>query len=175
VYDHYDVQPPEPLEGWASPAFEPTLRDGGGARGPTLHARGVADNKGNLMLRLQAIESWLATEGELPITTNFLIEGEEEIGSVHLDELCHQFRMVPDQDPNEIVAALRAHLDEGGFSDIAIVELGHERAARSPTDALPTRAMAVAIRQIYGQDPVIYPYMENQYRGFSEVQRPLCA
>src|SRR6266545_996976 len=90
VYDHYDVQPPEPVEGWASPAFEPTLRDVGGARGPTLHARGVADNKGNLMLRLQAIESWLATEGELPITLNFLIEGEEEIGSVHLEQFCHQ-------------------------------------------------------------------------------------
>src|SRR5262245_43124216 len=53
VYDHYDVQPPEPLEGWTTPAFEPTLRDG------KLYARGAADNKGNLMLRIQAIESWL--------------------------------------------------------------------------------------------------------------------
>src|SRR5688572_7429063 len=84
VYDHYDVQPPEPLESWISPAFEPTQRDG------KLYARGVADNKGNLMLRLQAIESWLATEGELPITINFLVEGEEEIGSVHLEQFCHQ-------------------------------------------------------------------------------------
>ena len=84
VYDHYDVQPPEPLELWHSPAFEPTERDG------KLYARGVADNKGNLMLRLQAIESWLATEGALPITINFLVEGEEEIGSVHLEQFCHQ-------------------------------------------------------------------------------------
>ncbi len=313
VYDHYDVQPPEPLDRWISPAFDPTPRDG------KLYARGVADNKGNLMLRLQAIESWLATEGALPIRINFLIEGEEEIGSVHLEQFCHQhadllradgclwetggrnaleqpaincgakgicyvelmargashdlhssnatvvpnpawrltwalstlktpderilipgfydrvrppseadlrtlesvplddealladfgineflggvrgierlkthlfsptcticglvsgytgegsktvlpsearakidFRMVPDQDPNEIVKSLRAHLDANGFSDIAIVELGHERAARSPTDALPTRAMAAAIRQIYGQSPIIYPTM----------------
>src|SRR5919197_136807 len=85
VYDHYDVQPPEPLEGWASPAFEPTLRDG------KLYARGAADNKGNLMLRLQAIETWLATEGELPIRINFLVEGEEEIGSVHLEEFCQRY------------------------------------------------------------------------------------
>jgi acetylornithine deacetylase/succinyl-diaminopimelate desuccinylase-like protein len=313
VYDHYDVQPPEPLDRWLSPAFEPTQRDG------KLYARGVADNKGNLMLRLQAIETWLATEGELPITINFLVEGEEEIGSVHLEQFCHEyadllradgclwetggrnalehpaincgakgicyvelvargashdlhssnatvvpnpawrltwalstlktpderilipgfydrvrppseadlralesvplddealladfgineflggvrgierlkthlfsptcticglvsgytgegsktvlpsearakidFRMVPDQDPNEIVKSLRAHLDANGFSDITIIELGHERAARSPTDALPTRAMAAAIREVYGQSPIIYPTM----------------
>lgn len=313
VYDHYDVQPPEPLDAWHSPPFEPTQRDG------KLYARGVADNKGNLMLRLQAIESWLATEGELPITIHFLIEGEEEIGSTHLEQFCHEhaellqadgclwetggknaleqpviscgakgicyvelvargasydlhssnatvvpnpawrltwalatlkspderilipgfydrvrppsaadlralesipiddealladfgisdflggvrgierlkihlfsptcticgmvsgytgagsktvlpsearakidFRMVPDQDPNEIVTALRKHLDANGFADIEIIELGHERAARSPSDALPTRAMAAAIRQIYGQSPVIYPTM----------------
>jgi acetylornithine deacetylase/succinyl-diaminopimelate desuccinylase-like protein len=84
IYDHYDVQPPEPLDRWILPAFEPTLRDG------KLYARGVADNKGNTMLRLQAIESWLATEGTLPININFLIEGEEEIGSVHLEQFCHQ-------------------------------------------------------------------------------------
>src|SRR5258706_6160497 len=84
VYDHYDVQPPEPLELWHSPPFEPTERDG------KWYARGVADNKGNLMLRLQAIESWLATEGQLPLRINFLVEGEEEIGSVHLEEFCHQ-------------------------------------------------------------------------------------
>src|SRR5690349_13519238 len=53
VYDHYDVQPPEPLDLWRSPPFEPAERDG------KLYARGAADNKGNLMLRLQAIESWL--------------------------------------------------------------------------------------------------------------------
>lgn len=85
IYDHYDVQPPEPLDGWNSPPFEPTLRDG------KLYARGVADNKGNLMLRLQAIESWLATEANLPLRINFLIEGEEEIGSVHLEQVCHEY------------------------------------------------------------------------------------
>ncbi|MEA3327604.1 MAG: M20/M25/M40 family metallo-hydrolase [Chloroflexota bacterium] len=79
VYDHYDVQPPEPLELWESPAFEPTLRDG------RLYARGVADNKGNFMGRLHAIDAVLNTMGELPCNVKFIVEGEEEIGSVHLE------------------------------------------------------------------------------------------
>jgi len=79
VYDHYDVQPPEPLELWESPAFEPTIRDG------RLYARGVADNKGNFIERLHAIDAILAVEGELPCHVKFVLEGEEEIGSVNLE------------------------------------------------------------------------------------------
>lgn len=79
IYDHYDVQPPEPLELWDSPAFEPTVRDG------KLFARGVADNKGDQMCRMQAIEAWLATLGSLPLKIKWLIEGEEEIGSPNLE------------------------------------------------------------------------------------------
>ncbi len=85
VYDHYDVQPPEPFDQWLSPPFEPTVRDG------KLYARGVADNKSNLLLRIQAVELWLATMGELPIRINFLIEGEEEIGSTHLEPFCTEY------------------------------------------------------------------------------------
>ncbi len=79
AYDHYDVQPPEPLELWETPAFEPTIRDG------RLYARGVADNKGNFMGRLHAIDAILDAEGELPCNVKFIVEGEEEIGSVHLE------------------------------------------------------------------------------------------
>lgn len=79
VYDHYDVQPPEPLELWDSPPFEPTVRDG------RLYARGVADNKGNFSSRLHAIDAILAEEGELPCNVKFVVEGEEEIGSVNLE------------------------------------------------------------------------------------------
>jgi acetylornithine deacetylase/succinyl-diaminopimelate desuccinylase-like protein len=82
IYDHYDVQPAEPLDLWHSPAFEPTVRDG------KLFARGVADNKGNLMLRIQAIEAWLATRGELPLRIAFAVEGEEEVSSHTLPALC---------------------------------------------------------------------------------------
>jgi acetylornithine deacetylase/succinyl-diaminopimelate desuccinylase-like protein len=79
IYDHYDVQPPEPLELWDSPPFEPTVRDG------NLYARGVADNKGDQMCRMQAIEAWLATRGPLPCKIKWVIEGEEEIGSPNLE------------------------------------------------------------------------------------------
>ncbi len=79
VYDHYDVQPPEPLELWESPAFEPTIRNG------RLYARGVADNKGNFIERLHAIDAILEAEGNLPCNVKFVIEGEEEIGSVNLE------------------------------------------------------------------------------------------
>jgi acetylornithine deacetylase/succinyl-diaminopimelate desuccinylase-like protein len=79
VYDHYDVQPPEPLELWDTPAFEPNVRDG------RLFARGVADNKGNFIERLHAIDAVLDAEGELPCNVKFIVEGEEEIGSVHLE------------------------------------------------------------------------------------------
>jgi len=79
VYDHYDVQPPEPLELWESPAFEPTIRNG------RLYARGVADNKGNFIERLHAIDAILETEGDLPCNVKFVVEGEEEIGSVNLE------------------------------------------------------------------------------------------
>lgn len=82
VYDHYDVQPAEPLEQWTSPAFDPTIRDG------KLYARGIADNKGNLMLRMQAVEAWLATQGDLPLQLVFVIEGEEESSSTTLPHFC---------------------------------------------------------------------------------------
>ncbi len=78
IYNHYDVQPAEPLELWESPPFEPTVRDG------HLYARGASDDKGELCTRIHAIEAWLATQGALPFKIKWLIEGEEEIGSVHL-------------------------------------------------------------------------------------------
>jgi acetylornithine deacetylase/succinyl-diaminopimelate desuccinylase-like protein len=79
-YNHYDVQPPEPLDLWESPPFSPALRDG------KLYARGVSDDKGHLTSRLFAIDSLLALDGELPCNIKFIIEGEEEISSVHLKD-----------------------------------------------------------------------------------------
>jgi acetylornithine deacetylase/succinyl-diaminopimelate desuccinylase-like protein len=79
VYGHYDVQPPEPLEPWLSPPFEPTLRDG------NLYARGATDDKGQMFTHLKAAEAWLRTVGKLPINVKFLIEGEEEVGGVNLE------------------------------------------------------------------------------------------
>ncbi|MBO6539526.1 MAG: M20/M25/M40 family metallo-hydrolase [Rhizobiaceae bacterium] len=75
LYGHYDVQPPDPLELWESPPFEPTIRNG------RIYARGIGDNKGQHFAQLLAIESYLAVHGELPCNIIFLLEGEEEIGS----------------------------------------------------------------------------------------------
>jgi len=83
-YNHYDVQPPDPLDEWDSPPFEPTIRDG------RIYARGVADDKGDLVARIQAVEAYLAVFGELPLRLRFFVEGEEEIGSPHLAPLAEQ-------------------------------------------------------------------------------------
>jgi acetylornithine deacetylase/succinyl-diaminopimelate desuccinylase-like protein len=83
-YNHYDVQPPEPLELWTSPPFAADVRDG------FLYGRGAADNKGNLVARLSAIESWLAVRGELPINILFVVEGEEEVGSPNLGRFAEE-------------------------------------------------------------------------------------
>lgn len=77
-YNHYDVQPPEPLDEWTSDPFAAEIR------GEALYARGAADNKGCLMSRIQAIEAIMETEGSLPVTVKFLVEGEEEVGSENL-------------------------------------------------------------------------------------------
>jgi acetylornithine deacetylase/succinyl-diaminopimelate desuccinylase-like protein len=78
IYGHYDVQPPEPLEEWSSPPFEPTMRDG------NIYARGSADDKGQLYMHVKALEASLAGGGKLPINVVVLAEGEEEIGSPNL-------------------------------------------------------------------------------------------
>src|SRR5215218_2957111 len=77
-YGHYDVQPPEPLDLWESDPFEPTLRDG------RLYARGVADDKGDVLARIQALRLYQEEHGHLPFKLKFFIEGEEEIGSPNL-------------------------------------------------------------------------------------------
>src|SRR5215468_7701972 len=80
-YNHYDVQPVDPVELWDSPPFEPALRDG------KLFARGTADNKGELAVRLAVIRALRDDDGGLPVGVRWIVEGEEEIGSTNFDEI----------------------------------------------------------------------------------------
>ena len=82
-YGHYDVQPAEPVELWDHPPFEPTLIDG--PHGPRVYARGAVDDKGQVMLWLEALRAWHDATGSLPVRVTVLIEGEEEVGSPNLE------------------------------------------------------------------------------------------
>src|SRR5262249_40532831 len=74
----YDVQPPDPLELWTSPPFEPVVR------GDEIYARGSIDDKGQVFMHLKSIEAWMRTAGSLPVNVKIIIEGEEEVGSPNL-------------------------------------------------------------------------------------------
>jgi acetylornithine deacetylase/succinyl-diaminopimelate desuccinylase-like protein len=87
-YGHYDVQPEDPVGEWLSPPFEPVVRD------ESLFGRGASDDKGQLFVHIKAIEAWLRGIGALPINIKCLFEGEEEIGSPHLDALLIEKRRV---------------------------------------------------------------------------------
>ena len=80
VYGHYDVQPPDPLDLWDSPPFEPMIKDG------LLYARGACDDKGQLLMHLKALECWMRTTGKPPVNLKFILEGEEESGSASLSD-----------------------------------------------------------------------------------------
>lgn len=78
-YGHYDVQPVDPLDEWVTPPFEASVREG------EIYARGAADDKGQVFMHFKAIEAFMHQQGALPVNIKFILEGEEEIGSKHLD------------------------------------------------------------------------------------------
>ena len=127
TYGHYDVQPPDPLDLWESPPFEPVEREG------ALFARGACDDKGQLFMHVKAAESWLRTAGDLPIRLKFLIEGEEESGSAHLRPFLETHRD-------------RLKADVACISDTALF------AAGLPTIAYGLRGMAYAEVILEGPD-----------------------
>ena len=86
LYGHYDVQPPDPLEEWVSPPFEPAIRDG------RLYARGVGDNKGQHFAQIMALESMLVCNGTLPCNGKVRREGEDEVGSPHRPAVVAELR-----------------------------------------------------------------------------------
>jgi acetylornithine deacetylase/succinyl-diaminopimelate desuccinylase-like protein len=86
LYGHFDVQPPDPLDLWETPAFEPTIRDG------RIYARGASDDKGGMITPILAVEALLQSEGELPVNVKFCFEGQEEIGSPQLNNFLAQHK-----------------------------------------------------------------------------------
>jgi acetylornithine deacetylase/succinyl-diaminopimelate desuccinylase-like protein len=81
IYGHHDVQPVDPLEEWRTSPFDPEVRDG------NLYARGAVDDKGQVWMHLKAVEAMLAVRGELPLNLKLIVEGEEESGSVHFEDI----------------------------------------------------------------------------------------
>ena len=124
IYGHYDVQPPEPLEAWSSPPFEPEIRNG------RLFARGSTDNKGQILAHILGVEEALR-EGPLPVNVIFLIEGEEEVGS------------------GSLPAFLDAHRDELACDVIAISDTGMA-ADGYPTLSYALRGIAAMEVRVFG-------------------------
>ncbi len=128
IYNHYDVQPAEPLELWTSPPFTPTLRDG------RLYGRGVSDDKGHLTSRLLAIDAILEQTKKLPCRIKLVIEGEEEIGSVHMHDFVrkNRDRLKADACLWEFgyVDHREVPLQYAGLRGICYVELSVETASR---------------------------------------------
>jgi acetylornithine deacetylase/succinyl-diaminopimelate desuccinylase-like protein len=102
-YGHYDVQPVDPLNLWESPPFEATIRDG------EIYARGSADDKGQVFMHMKAVEAHLKQNGRLPVNIKFMIEGEEEVGSEHLDDFINSHK-------NELAADVVVISDSAMFA-----------------------------------------------------------
>ncbi len=120
-YNHYDVQPADPLDQWVSDPWAAEIRDG------RIWARGVADNKGNTVARIAAIRAWQAVRGDLPLNVKFIVEGEEEIGSPHLNnfaevhpEMCAADACIWEFGGRDIDGRPQIHL---GLKGICYVEL----------------------------------------------------
>lgn len=85
IYGHYDVQPPEPLDEWKTPPFKPTIKK------ELLYARGASDNKGQFLIHIMTVKALLEKNGKLPINFKFVIEGEEEIGSISVEAMAQKY------------------------------------------------------------------------------------
>jgi acetylornithine deacetylase/succinyl-diaminopimelate desuccinylase-like protein len=179
VYGHYDVQPPEPLELWDSPPFEPVLRDG------KLFARGAVDDKGQVYMHLKAIEAHFKVHGKLPINLKLVIEGEEEVGSDHLAAFLREHRAMLDADvivvsdtamlgPDQpaLCYALRGML----YTQIEVEGPGHDLhsghfggAVQNPANALA--AILAALRD--GDGRITVPGFYERVRAVTPAEREM--
>jgi acetylornithine deacetylase/succinyl-diaminopimelate desuccinylase-like protein len=171
LYNHYDVQPPEPFELWTAPPFE-LRRDGG-----KLFARGVSDNKGHLISRLLAIRALQELRGgRLPVTIKFLIEGDEEIGSAKLEEFVARHR-------DRLAAGVCLHEGGGinasgrpivslGVKGILAVELRVRTAVRDSHSSLGATVPNAAWRLVWALASLKDPDERVRVAGFYDAVRP---
>lgn len=168
---HYDVQPAVPLELWKSAPYEAAVRDG------AMYARGVDDNKGHLLLRIQAAEAYRAVYGDLPIRVRYLIEGEEEDGSAHLAELLAKDPTLTDGDGalkegGAIDSAGRPQLSLGG-KGIFYMELRVRSMARDAHSGGATHLPNAAWRLVHALQTFVDAQGRIQIDGFyDDVRRP---
>lgn len=171
---HYDVQPAVPLELWKTPPYEAALRDG------AVIARGADDNKGHLLLRIQAAETYRAVHGELPIKLRFLIEGEEEDGSAHLAELLAMDPALTDGDGalkegGAVDSAGRPQLLLGG-KGIFYMELRVRTMARDAHSGGATHLPNAAWRLVQSLSTLVDPAGRARIEGFyDDVRKPTAA
>lgn len=170
-YNHYDVQPADPLELWTSPPFEPTVRDG------KLYARGTSDNKGAIYARLAAVESYRRVRGDLPIGITWVIEGEEEIGSLHL----HQFVAAREEALKGVVGCVweaggkdaRERYEIAlGCKGILYLELRARGAARDLHSANAAIVVNPAWRLVWALQTIKGPDGRVRIPGFYDAVRP---
>ena len=170
-YNHYDVQPPEPLDLWETPPFEPSIRDG------KMFARGVSDDKGHVMCRLAALDALLEALGDLPCRIKFIIEGEEETSSLNL----HAFV----RDHKDLLAADACIWEFGGVDHegtpiqyaglrgISYVELSVQTASQDAHSGLGGSIFAnAAWRLTWALDSLKGPDERVRLPGFYDKVRP---
>ena len=173
-YNHYDVQPPEPLELWESSPFEPRISEG------RIYGRGCADDKGELVGRLKLTEAFLEAWGDLPCNFKFLIEGEEETGSAHLEEYKRRY---PDAFRGDsVIWEFGGTNGEGrpqvilGVKGILYVELSTRNASIDAHSSLaaiidnPAWRLVAALNTIKKEDRILVPGWYSDVRRFSSEE-----
>ena len=169
-YNHYDVQPADPLELWDSDPWAGEIRDG------RIWGRGVADNKGNLASRLAAVASYRRVRGELPLTVRFLVEGEEEIGSPHLPnfaedhpELIHADGCIWEFGGTDLDGRPVVYL---GLKGICYVELRASGASADQHSSIATSTPNPAWRLVWALACLKGPDEQVTIPGFYDAVRP---
>jgi acetylornithine deacetylase/succinyl-diaminopimelate desuccinylase-like protein len=177
VYGHYDVQPEDPAEKWVTPPFAPTLRDG------RLYGRGVSDDKGPMLIPIKVAEAFFGARKALPINVKFMLEGEEEIGSKHLEEFVTQHRQMLKADVVVSADGAMWRIDEPsitvanrGLAALELTVTGPVKDLHSGRHggsvANPLHAMALLVALLHQADGrVAAPGFYDRVRELSRAER----